>query len=63
LLASPCRSCLSEAWGDGPSGRCALEARPFSVMAFTGRHGKIVEIDSLGDPTRLRELDLAVLDD
>jgi RNA polymerase sigma-70 factor (ECF subfamily) len=32
--------------------------RPFSVMAFTVRHGKIVEIDTLSDPERLRQLDL-----
>jgi len=41
----------------GPGGR------PFSVMGFTVRHGKIVEIDILADPSRLRQLDLAVLDD
>jgi hypothetical protein len=32
-------------------------------MAFTVTGGKIVEIDGLADPDRLRELDLAVLDD
>ena len=37
--------------------------RPFSVMGFTVRRGKIVEIDVLADPARLRQLDLAVLDD
>ncbi|MGH9287188.1 MAG: RNA polymerase sigma factor SigJ [Acidimicrobiales bacterium] len=37
--------------------------RPLSVMAFTVSGGKIVEIDSLGDPERLRNLDLPVLDD
>jgi RNA polymerase sigma factor (sigma-70 family) len=36
---------------------------PFVVMAFTVRNGKIVEIDALRDPERLRELDLTVLDD
>jgi RNA polymerase sigma factor (sigma-70 family) len=36
--------------------------RPFSVMAFTVSGGKIVEIDALSDPERLRDLDLAVLD-
>jgi RNA polymerase sigma factor (sigma-70 family) len=41
----------------------APRGRPFSVMAFTVRGGKIVAIDGLSDPTRLRELDLAVLDD
>jgi RNA polymerase sigma factor (sigma-70 family) len=37
--------------------------RPFSVMGFTITGGKIVEIDILADPERLRQLDLAVLDD
>jgi len=32
-------------------------------MGFTVRRGKIVEIDVLADPARLRRLDLAVLDD
>jgi len=41
----------------------APRGRPFSVMAFTVRNGKIVEIHSLADPERLKRLDLAVLDD
>jgi RNA polymerase sigma factor (sigma-70 family) len=40
----------------------APRGRPFSVMGFTVRRGKIVEIDILTDPTRLRQLDVAVLD-
>jgi RNA polymerase sigma-70 factor (ECF subfamily) len=32
-------------------------------MGFTVRGGKIVEIDILADPARLRRLDLTVLDD
>jgi RNA polymerase sigma-70 factor (ECF subfamily) len=36
--------------------------QPFSVIGFTVRGGKIVEIDVLADPERLRRLDLAVLD-
>ncbi|HXX68077.1 MAG TPA: sigma-70 family RNA polymerase sigma factor [Polyangiaceae bacterium] len=39
-----------------------LEGKPFSVLAFTVRAGKIVEIDILGDPRRLSQLDLSVLD-
>ena len=35
------------------------DGRPFSVMGFTVRRGKIVEIDVLTDPARLRQLDLA----
>lgn len=38
------------------------EGRPFSVMAFTVRGGKIVEIDILGDRERLAQLDLTALD-
>jgi RNA polymerase sigma-70 factor (ECF subfamily) len=37
--------------------------RPFSIMAFMVRRGKIVEIDILADPARLGRLDLPVLDD
>lgn len=38
------------------------DGRPFSVMGFTITHGKIVEIDVLGDPARLRRLDLTIFD-
>ena len=41
----------------------APRGRPFAVMGFTVKRGKIVEIDVLADPARLRQLDLAVLDD
>jgi RNA polymerase sigma-70 factor (ECF subfamily) len=37
--------------------------RPVSVMGFTVRGGRIVEIHSVADPDRLRQLDLPVLDD
>ena len=40
----------------------APHGRPVSVMAFTVRSGRIVAIDALTDPERLRRLDLAVLD-
>lgn len=38
------------------------DGAPFSVGAVTVRDGKIVELDFLADPERLRELDLTVLD-
>jgi RNA polymerase sigma factor (sigma-70 family) len=41
----------------------AAKGRPLSVMAFTVTAGKIVAIDVLADPERLRTLDLAVPDD
>jgi RNA polymerase sigma-70 factor (ECF subfamily) len=37
----------------------AARGRPISIMGFIVRGGKIVEIDALGDPARLRRLDLA----
>jgi RNA polymerase sigma factor (sigma-70 family) len=36
--------------------------RPFSVMGFTVVGDRVVAIDALSDPERLRELDLTVLD-
>jgi RNA polymerase sigma factor (sigma-70 family) len=41
----------------------APHGRPSTVIAFTVERGKIVEINVLADPARLRQLDLAVLDD
>jgi RNA polymerase sigma factor (sigma-70 family) len=38
----------------------AAQGRPLSVMGFTVAGGRIVEIDILADPGRLRRLDLAV---
>jgi RNA polymerase sigma factor (sigma-70 family) len=39
------------------------KGQPFSVVAVTVRSGRIVELDILTDPERLRQLDLAVLDE
>jgi RNA polymerase sigma-70 factor (ECF subfamily) len=36
--------------------------QPLTVFGFTISAGKIVEIDLLADPERLRKLDLTVLD-
>ncbi len=41
----------------------APRGRLLAVLGFTIRGGKIVEIDAIADPTRLRQLDLAVLDE
>jgi hypothetical protein len=40
----------------------APRGRPVAVAGFTVARGRIVEIDVLADPARLRELDLTVLD-
>jgi RNA polymerase sigma factor (sigma-70 family) len=49
---------------NGAAGMVAfLEGRPFSIAAATVRNGKIVEIDFLTDPDRLRRLDLTMLRD
>ena len=39
----------------------ARGGRPRVIFSFTTRHGKIVEIDLVADPARLRQLDLVVL--
>jgi hypothetical protein len=41
----------------------APRGRLFAVLGFTITGGKIVEIEVLADPARLRRLDLAVLGD
>ena len=41
----------------------ASQGRPFSVVGFTVRRGRIAEIDVLADPARLQQLDIDVLDD
>jgi hypothetical protein len=41
----------------------APHGRPFAVMGFTVRGGKIVAIDAIANPARLSRLDLAILDD
>jgi RNA polymerase sigma-70 factor (ECF subfamily) len=47
---------------NGAAGFVAMrDGRPFSVGAITVRHGKIVEMDFLGDPDRLARLDLKIL--
>jgi RNA polymerase sigma-70 factor (ECF subfamily) len=49
---------------NGSAGTVATRhGEPFSVGGFTVRGGKIVEIDILADPARLRRLDLTILDD
>jgi RNA polymerase sigma factor (sigma-70 family) len=41
----------------------ALDGQPLAVMGFSIMRGRIVEIDILADPERLRRLDLRVLGD
>ena len=54
---------LRRALINGAAGIVSLrDGRPFSVGAITVRNGKIVEIDILADPERLRRLDFSMLD-
>ena len=39
------------------------DGEPFSVGGFTVRAGRIVAMDILADPARLRRLDLTILED
>ena len=45
-----------------PGAVTTRDGQPFSVGAFTVRGGKIVALDILADPARLRQLDLTILD-
>jgi RNA polymerase sigma-70 factor (ECF subfamily) len=45
-----------------PGAVTTLDGVPFSVGAITVRGGKVVEMDILADPDRVRELDLTILD-
>jgi hypothetical protein len=48
---------------NGVAGMVAFRnGEPFSVGAVTVRDGKIVELDFLNDPERLRLLDLTILE-
>ncbi|QIZ38396.1 sigma-70 family RNA polymerase sigma factor [Saccharopolyspora sp. ASAGF58] len=49
---------------NGAPGAVAIsEGRPISLTAFTVARGKVVALDILADPDRLRDLDLTFLDD
>ena len=49
---------------NGAAGVVAIhDGSPISVAGFTVRGGKIIEMDVLADPDRLRQLDLTFLDD
>jgi RNA polymerase sigma-70 factor (ECF subfamily) len=54
-LAQHCRLALVNGT---PGLVTAPGGQPYSVVGFTIRHGKIVEIDILADPERLRQLNL-----
>jgi RNA polymerase sigma-70 factor (ECF subfamily) len=41
----------------------APRGRLLMVLRFTITHGKIIEIEAVADPNRLRQLDLAILND
>jgi RNA polymerase sigma-70 factor (ECF subfamily) len=46
-----------------PGGIVLVKGRPFALMAFTVRSGKIVEIDVINEPERVRRVAAAVLGD
>jgi RNA polymerase sigma factor (sigma-70 family) len=49
---------------NGIAGAVAFrDGEPFSIGAVTVRNRKIVELDFLGDPERLRQLDLTIFED
>jgi RNA polymerase sigma-70 factor (ECF subfamily) len=59
-LYSPLAAGARPALVNGALGAVVLrDGRPFAVLAFTVRDGRIVELDILGDPARLARLDLS----
>jgi RNA polymerase sigma-70 factor (ECF subfamily) len=49
---------------NGAAGAVAVrDGKPVSVVGFTVRGGRVVEMDVLADPERLRQLDLTFLND
>jgi RNA polymerase sigma-70 factor (ECF subfamily) len=46
-----------------PGGVVMIEGKPFAVMGFTVRNGRIVEIDAIQDPERIERIAAAVLGD
>jgi RNA polymerase sigma factor (sigma-70 family) len=46
-----------------PGAVAFLHGQPYSIGAFAVKNGRIVELDFLADPERLRLLDLTILDD
>ncbi len=63
LIASQLGLLVKPALVNGTVGWVATrDGEPFSVGGITVRGGKIAEIDILGDPERLRRLDLTILD-
>jgi RNA polymerase sigma-70 factor (ECF subfamily) len=38
------------------------DGKPFAIAGFTIRNRRIVEMDILADPERLRQIDLTILD-
>jgi|SRR5215211_1236685 len=64
LIASQLDLLVKPALVNGAFGWVATrDGEPFSVGGITVRGRKIAEIDILGDPKRLRTLDLTILDD
>jgi ketosteroid isomerase-like protein len=64
LLFSGPAALLRPALVNGAAGVVVTVAgRPFAVMGFTVAHGKIVEIDAIADPERIRRIAAAVLTD
>jgi hypothetical protein len=63
LVASRLSPHVRPALVNGAAGVVVVpRGQPVSVMAFTVAEGRIVAIDVLMDPERLRRLDLTVLD-
>lgn len=58
-----CRSCTGSGIRSVNGVVVTVAGRPFAVIGFTVADGKILEIDALADPERVRRIAAAVLMD
>jgi RNA polymerase sigma factor (sigma-70 family) len=61
MFADPSRVTVPALVNGAAGAVITAKGRPVTVFAFTVQDGRIVEIDALADPARLRELDLTHL--
>jgi RNA polymerase sigma-70 factor (ECF subfamily) len=60
MFADPTRRVLPATVNGAAGVVIVLDGQPFSIMGFTVRDERIVAIDALGDPERIRGLDLVL---
>jgi RNA polymerase sigma factor (sigma-70 family) len=63
MFAGPRRLVRPALVNGGAGAVITIDSQPIAVMGFTVINGKIISIDSLGDPERLGQIDLGAIED